>query len=46
MFFLIVSFIVAPYAEHSFFLEAIRKLYFARTTEASIFAKPVSQKYR
>lgn len=42
---LLLSLMIAPYAEHSFLLEAIRKLYVARTSLESLFEKPVSDKH-
>ena len=45
MFFLILSFFVAPYSEHSFILEAIRKMYLVKTTDMSLFERPKSEKH-
>ena len=45
MLFLITGFFMAPYAEHSFLLKAIRKLYYAKTEDASIFLQPKSDKF-
>ena len=45
MFYLILAVFISPYAEHSFMLEAIRKLYVAKTTQKSLFQEPVSEKH-
>jgi hypothetical protein len=37
---------MAPYAEFSYSLDAIRKLYLARTEEENLFVKPSSEKSR
>ena len=44
MFFLILGFFIAPFAEHSFVLDAIRKLYQVRTEDTTLFLTPKSDK--
>lgn len=44
VFFLVLGALIAPYAEHSFTLEAIRKLYLVRTKENHLFKKPKSER--
>ena len=45
MFALILSILMAPYAEHAFLMEAIRKLYVAKTDDQSLFERPISDKH-
>ena len=43
--FIFIAFLVAPYAEHSFILKAIRKLYVAKTASRELFDNPISEKH-
>ena len=43
--FIFIAFLVAPYAEHSFILKAIRKLYLAKTSSKQLFDDPISEKH-
>lgn len=42
---ILVGFLIAPFAEHSFTLEAIRKLYLAKTKDETLFKQPVSENH-
>lgn len=44
--FIILGLIIAPFAQHSFKLEAIRKLYVAKTKDLNLFSNPESDKHR
>lgn len=41
---MLLAFILAPFAEHSFLLKAIQKLYLARTKDENLFQVPQSEK--
>ena len=38
----VFAFLVGPLAEHSFLLKAIKKLYFVKTSDSTLFAQPKS----
>ena len=45
MFFLLLSFFIAPFSEHSFVLSAIKKLYLVKTEDRTLFMRPRSEKH-
>ena len=45
MFFLILGFFIAPFSEHSFVLNAIKKLYLVKTEDPTLFLTPKSDRH-